>query len=104
VPPDVMDALGPWGQLALIVGVVSLVITGLAKGWLRPSSSVDRENKHLELRMGDKDGIIKELKDTNQFLMETNRIQATALRDAAEIGRTTNAALNALPRAEVDST
>jgi hypothetical protein len=97
------EVLGPWGELALIVSVISLVITGFAKGWLRPSTSVDRENKHLEGRMADKDAIITELKATNRYLMETNRIQATALRESAEIGRTSNAALASLPRAEVES-
>jgi hypothetical protein len=103
VPPDVMDALGPWGQLALIVGVVSMVITGLARGWLRPSSSVEREQKHLEARMADKDKIIEELKAGNAFLMETNRIQANTIAQFIEVGRTSNAALTALPRAGVDS-
>lgn len=103
MPQEVMDALGPWGQLALIVGVVWLVITGLIKGWLRPSSSVDREQKHLEARMADKDKIMQELTDANKFLMETNRIQARTISQFIEVGRTSNAALAALPRAEVDS-
>ena len=98
MPPEVMDALGPWGQLGLIMGVVALVVTGLAKGWLRPSSSVDREQKHLEARMADKEEIIKELKAANKDLLETNRIQANTIAQFTEIGRTSNAALTALPR------
>jgi hypothetical protein len=104
VPQEVMDALGPWGQLGLIVGSVALIITGFARGWLRPSSSVDREQKHLEGRMADKDNIIEELKAGNKFLMETNRIQATTIAQFIEVGKTSNAALTALPRAGVDST
>jgi hypothetical protein len=103
VPQEVMDALGPWGQLGLIVGTVMLVITGFARGWLRPSSSVDREQKHLEGRLADKDKIIEQLTTANDTLLKTNQIQAKTITQFIEVGRTSNAALASLPRAGVDS-
>lgn len=103
MPNEVMDAIGPWGQLGLVFGSIMLIITGFARGWLRPSSSVDREQKHLEGRMADRDALIVELKEQNSFLTETNRIQATSIKEFIEVGRTSNAALRALPIVEVDN-
>lgn len=102
MPPEVMDALGPWGQFGLIVTCVALIITGFSKGWLFTSTSVEWQNKHLEGRLTDKDDIIKELKATNAALAEVNAVQARSIQELLEIGRTTNAALTALPRVEVD--
>lgn len=102
MPPEVLDALGPWGQLGLIVGCVALIVTGLTRGWLRPASSVERENKHLEARLLDRDDTIKELKVTNSILLETNQTQAKSINELLEVGRTQNAVLNALPQAGVN--
>jgi len=89
--------------LGIIGGLITLIITGFAKGWLRPSTSVDSEQKHLEGRMADKDAMITELKETNKFLLETNRVQARAIAEFTEVGKTSNTVLAALPRMEVDS-
>lgn len=102
MPPEVMDALGPWGQFGILVTMVGLVVTSLVRGWLRPVSSVDREIKHLEARLSDRDDTIKELKEANVLLRKTNDTLATAVKESLEIGRTSNAALTSLPRVGVE--
>lgn len=101
MPPEVLDALGPWGQLGLLITTVGLVVTGFARGWLFTSRSVEWQNKHLEARLLDKDEIIKELKMANAALTKTTETQAKAIYEFVEVGRASNAALTALPRAEV---
>jgi hypothetical protein len=79
-----------------------MVVTGFMKGWVFTATSVEWQNKHLEARLVDKDAIIAELKATNAVLMRTNDTNAQSIRELTEIGRTSNAALTALPRAEVE--
>lgn len=104
MPAEVLDALGPWGQLGVIVGVVSLVITGFVRGWIFTKWSVEWQNKHLEARLVDRDATIAEQKATIKILMETNAVNGKSIQELVEIGRTSNAALKSLPRAEVEST
>lgn len=98
MPPEIMEALGPWGQFGLIVTTVGLVITGFARGWLFTSKTVEWQNKHLEARLSDRDETIKELKAENAALVKTNEVNAKSISELVELGRTSNAALTALPR------
>jgi hypothetical protein len=97
-----VDALGPWGTLTLIVGIVTMVVTGFVKGWIFTATSVEWQNKHLEARLADKDQVISELRAANQAHMETNKTNSASIKELVELARTTNAVLTALPRAEVD--
>jgi len=102
VPPEILDALGPWGQLGLIVTLVGMVVTGFVKGWIFTSTSVEWQNKHLEARLKDKDEIITELRAANTAIMATNQTNAASIKELLEISRTVNAVISALPRAGVD--
>ena len=102
MPPEILDALGPWGSLGLIVGLVAMVVTGFVKGWIFTKTSIEWQNKHLEARLKDKDEIITELRAANQAHMETNRTNSASIQELVELARTTNAVLTSLPRAGVD--
>lgn len=101
MPPELIEALGPWGQLGLIVTLVGMVVTGFVKGWIFTSTSVQWQNKHLEARLVDKDQIIIEQKATIAAVLETNRTNSASIQELVEISRTMNAVISALPRAEV---
>ena len=101
MPPEILESLGPWGQLGLIVGLVSMIVTGFVKGWIFTSTSVQWQNKHLEARLKDKDDIIAEQKATIAAVLETNRTNSASISELVEISRTMNAVISALPRAEV---
>lgn len=101
MPPEILDSLGPWGQLGLIVGLVTMIVTGFVKGWIFTSTSVQWQNKHLEARLADKDSIIAEQKATIAAVLETNKTNSASIQELVEISRTMNAVISALPRAEV---
>lgn len=102
MPPEILEALGPWGQLGLIVTLVAMIVTGFVKGWIFTSTSVEWQNKHLEARLKDKDEIIVELRAANAMHLETNRVNSESIKELVEIARTTNAVISALPRAGVE--
>jgi hypothetical protein len=102
VPPEIFEALGPWGSLGLIVTLVGMVVTGFIKGWIFTSTSVQWQNKHLEARLKDKDEIIAEQRATIAAVLETNRTNSASIQELVEVSRTMNAVISALPRAGVD--
>lgn len=92
-----LDLTGATAQFGFGVGVVLLVVVALLRGTLRPQSSVDREQRHLEARLAEKDLIIKEQRETIRAQDQRNDELAKQVGRLTEIGRTANAALSSLP-------
>jgi len=92
-----LDLTGPIAQFGFGIGVVLVVVTALLRGTLRPQSSVDREQKHLEARLAEKDLIIAEQRETIRAQDQRNDELAKQVGRLVEVGHTANAALSSLP-------
>lgn len=92
------DILASWVQLGLAGGMIVTFVTALIRGWLWTGASVAKVTEQLQLRIDDRDEVIKELRATNKAHDERNDMLAGQIQQMLEVGRTSNAALTALPR------
>lgn len=89
----------PWVQVGSVAGLVGLLVVSLIRGWLWTGSSVDKVIDQMEKRIKEKEETNAELRRANAALDARNDLLAEQLREMMEVGRTSAAALNALPRA-----
>jgi len=94
------DPLGlpPWASLTTWIGMASFVVISVIRGWLRPKSFVDEIVAQLEKRLADRDELIKELRASYAAVDARNDLLADQVRQLLEVGHTSAAALQALPR------
>ncbi len=90
---DLPPGLSPW----LNLGIGGLVIITIIFGLLVPKRSVDKLLRVMEMRLLEKDSIIEELRKTNAVVDQRNDMLADQVRLLTEVGKTTNAAISALP-------
>ena len=91
-------ALGAWGSLGAFSGLVALVVTSIIRGWLKPKASVDELVAQLEKRLADRDELIKEQRKTIEAQDRRNDLLSEQVRQLVEVGHTSNAVLQAIPR------
>lgn len=100
------EFFAPWIDVGA-GGLVVLFVLSIYFNLLIPKKTVDnilRIQKSLtdlqEQRINDRDEIIAELRKTNEALDKRNDLLADQVRQLIEVGKTTNAAINALPLPE----
>jgi len=86
--------------LGLAGGMLVMFVAALSRGWLWTGAAVARVTEQLQLRIDDRDEAIKQLRATNESHDKRNDLLADQIRELVEVGRTSNAALTALPRVE----
>jgi hypothetical protein len=98
MPEGIDGALGSWGSLGAFTGLVILVVTSIIRGWLKPKASVDELVAQLQKRLDDRDALIAEQRKTIEAMDKRNDLLSEQVTRLVEVGHTSNAALQALPR------
>lgn len=91
--------LPPWASLTTWIGLAAFVVVSVARGWLKPKSSVDELKEQWEKRIADKDALIAELRETNRLQDERNDLLANQVAQMVEAAHMSAAALSSLPQA-----
>ena len=87
----------PWGQVGVVGGLLISLVFAIAMGWLYPRHTVKQMERVWKDRLADKDELIAELRSTNKLVDERNDQLAKDVGHLVEVGRTSAAALSALP-------
>jgi len=96
---DIPQFISPWLDLGA-GGLVVLFVLSIYFNWLVPRKSVDKLLQVQKDRLNDRDDLIAELRKTNEALDKRNDMLADQVRELVEIGKTSNAAISALPLPE----
>lgn len=98
---DDFSSLPGWANLSIAGGFLAILFTGLWRGWIWTKPSVDELKSQHKLAIEDKDRQIKEWREAFYNADARNDRQSEYLRELVEVGKTSNAALSALPRPPV---
>jgi hypothetical protein len=82
-----MDNWVVWVQLGLAGAMLSVLYLGLARGRIHTERSVQRMEKLMELRLADKDAIIKRQDELADKLDARNELLASHVGEILEIAR-----------------
>lgn len=96
---DIPQFISPWLDLGA-GGLVVLFVLSIYFNWLIPRKSVDKLLQVQKDRLNDRDNLITELRRTNEAIDKRNDLLADQVRQLVEIGKTSNAAISALPAPE----